>query len=240
MGTRIIERNNTMLKQIAIVLVLIMGINSVTNGQTKTTQRGTTEKSKTLDRFEKNPTADCSTKPDFQFKSLGYCIYYADAEAKLSRISVGKGDSAMRIEYDLPPHFSWGNWLSIRRDFDSLVDLSGFTGLKLSVKIEVLSKAHLRLTLSDVADSKKIDNDELWWFDFDASVLNDHSGKWKTLTLPFKKFTLSYGEGSRRNDGRLDISRIKAYEINFVLEGSAHVKGTIIVDYLRAYYVDPK
>lgn len=168
----------------------------------------------------------------------GYGIYWDKADVQLSRVTLREADKALRIQYDLPPFYPWGNWLSIRKEFKSSLDLNGYTGLELDVNVEIPSNALLRITLADVEklkDAGKHGADELFWLDFDPGVLGNGTKKWGTLRAPFKDFYLSYGDGVRHNDGQIDLSKIVAYEINIVSKSGEHPKGVILVNSLRAF-----
>jgi hypothetical protein len=167
----------------------------------------------------------------------GYGIYFRKADIHISRIALNDTDRVLRIEYGLPPFFSWGNWLSIKREFESLMDLSGCSGLVLDLKVEVASNARLRITMSDVAvpeDSRKHGADEMWWYDFESDILGKSQG-WVTLRAPFEGFRISWGEGTRHNNRRKDLSMIVAFEINLISKGDEHPKGVFLVNSLRAY-----
>jgi len=188
-----------------------------------------------IDGFDKNHSPYLALLHSPRFVSLGYGIYFDDAEVNLSRVAVGKSDSALHIEYELPPLHDWGNWLSIRCEFDSVLNLTGYEGLRLDLKVEVPSDARLRVTLADVVDINRRGRDEIWWFDFKGDVLKGSKDQWQTLTLPFKDFYESYGAGTRHNDRNFDFSKMAAYEINIVSEGRAHPKGAVVVNSLLAF-----
>jgi hypothetical protein len=168
----------------------------------------------------------------------GYGIYWDKADVQLSRVTLREADKALRIQYDLPPFYPWGNWASIRKEFKSPMDLSDYTGLELDVKVEIPSNAILRITLADVEnlkDAGKHGADELWWFDFDPGVLKNATKKWVTIRAPFKDFYLSWGDGTRRNNGQKDLSMIVGYEVNIVSKNSEYPRGSILVNSLRAF-----
>lgn len=116
-----------------------------------------------------------------------------------------------------------------------MLDLTGYNGLKLNLKVEASSDARLRVTLADITSIDRRGNDERWWFDFKDDVLNGPKDQWQPLTLPFKKFYESYGAGTRHNDGRLDLSKIVAYEVNIVSKGRTHSQGTVVVNSLVTF-----
>jgi len=193
-----------------------------------------------LDNFDKKPSGInfSSFHGETAINSLGYCIYYENAEVNLSKIVVSEGDSALRIEFNLPTDLYGGNWLSIRNEQGILWNLSKYKGLELKLKVETPSNAMLRLTLADVVstgDVGKKGADELWWYGFHESVMKIKPGKWQTLKVPFKKFYESWGTGTRYNDGKLNLSKIVAFEINLISNDSFSTKGTIVVNSLAAY-----
>lgn len=204
-------------------------------GQNQKSENESTNQNIFIDDFDKSPNDSYAWLHRPRYVSHGYGIYYANAGVKLSRVAVSDADSALRIEYEIPPLYDWGNWLSIRCEFDSVLNLQDFHGLKLDIKVEEPSNGNLRVTLSDVVNINKRGVDELWWFDFKSEVLAGPIDQWQTLTLPFKNFYESYGAGTRHNDSKLDLSKIVAYEINIVSEGRTHIKGTIVVNSLVTY-----
>ena len=194
----------------------------------------------------------------------GYDIYYETADVHLSYIQINPHDNnkVLRIEFDLPPAFSWGNWISIRRRFQSSLDIEGYQGLELNLRIEVpSSNVFLRITLVDWAERIKqdktsfwiidptspiitdnplqADNDiygsEMWWFDCEQNLLKDKIQKWKKIRIPFDSFILSYGDGAKINDYKQNLNNIIAYEINLLSGPGAHPYGVIWVDSLCTY-----
>lgn len=66
----------------------------------------------------------------------GYNVYYERAKVRIYRIKVTPSDNtnkALQIQYELPTYFSWGNWLSIRREFKTPLNLSEYRGLEMGV-----------------------------------------------------------------------------------------------------------
>ena len=118
-----------------------------------------------------------------------------------------------------------------------MLNLKGYAGLEISLKVVKPSNAHLRITLSDAVSPKtgeKYGPDEMWWFDCDAHVLKTNQGC-ITIRAPFNSFYLSHGAGTRHNDRIFDLSKIIAYEINLVSRQNEHPKGIIFVKSLRGY-----
>ncbi|MEM9276725.1 MAG: CIA30 family protein [Cyanobacteria bacterium P01_F01_bin.143] len=154
-------------------------------------------------------------------------------------VTVNENKATTRIEYELPPFFPWGNWLSVRRQLKSTLDLSGCDGLELQIKVEKSAQATtlLRLTLSDLSnpvDIGKHGADETWWFDFEDDVLTQ-ANSWQTIKAPFNKFTPSYGEGNRKNNYEKDLDKIIGTEINLISQSGEHPKGTILIKSFKPY-----
>jgi hypothetical protein len=167
----------------------------------------------------------------------GYGIYYEKAKVHLRFIPTRGPKGVLRLSYSLPPYLDWGNWLSVRRELATIHDLSGYEGLALEVRTEAATNTRFRITLADVTkveDFAKHGADEMWWFDAPADFLTP-GGKAVTLYAPFADFYPSYGAGARHNDGRLDLSKIVAFEINLVSSGPRSGQGVLFVDCLRAY-----
>jgi hypothetical protein len=167
----------------------------------------------------------------------GYGIYYEKAKVRLSFIPTHAPKGVLRISYSLPPHLDWGNWLSVRRELATIHNFQGYEGLALEVRTEAATNTRFRITLTDVTkveDFAKHGADEMWWFDAPADLLTP-GGKEVTVYAPFAAFYPSYGAGARRNDGRLDLSKIVAFEINLVSSGPQSGQGILFVDCLRAY-----
>ena len=85
-----------------------------------------------VDNFDKQPSGiNCSSfHGETAINSLGYCIYYDNAEMNLSKIEVSEGDRALRIEFNLPTELYGENWLSIRNEqglFGTLVNIKGWS-----------------------------------------------------------------------------------------------------------------
>lgn len=165
----------------------------------------------------------------------GYGIYFDDADAKLNLVPTSSSDGGLRIEYELPKLYQWGNWLSVRREFKEPLDFSQKQGLKLTLKVEQASGAMLRITLSDVSNPRERHRDELWWHDVTESDLSKNIGTWITLSFPFSDFYKSHGAGTRHNNGQFDLSGIVAYEINLVTNGFVSETGVILVKSLATY-----
>jgi hypothetical protein len=144
-----------------------------------------------IDNFEKEPTNVGKKYPKYVGTQEGYDIYYEKADVRLSRVQVNPkdtNDKALRADFNLPPAFSWGNWLSVRREFQSPMNLQSYKGLELKVKVDVPSpEAFLRIALSDLTDDNK-GGDEMWWFDCDKNLLKTKTAKWNQIRLPFNRF----------------------------------------------------
>lgn len=165
----------------------------------------------------------------------GYGLYYDSAIVELSK-NLDNTD-ILQIHYELLPHFDWGNWLSIRREFENVMDFSNCKGFQLKIKIDNPSDAKLRLTFFDIENDEDINKHgagEMWWFDFDDGILNEQ-GSWIMLLAPFNEFEISYGEGSRHNDYKLDISKSIAFEINVISKKGKHSKGDLSIKLIGTY-----
>lgn len=194
----------------------------------------------TIDEFNK-PPKNCyfGYAPEPTTTQEGYCVYYHNADVNLSRIQIthsdtGTNNMALGIRYALAPYFPWGNWLSIRREFESHMDLVEYSGLELSVKVEVPSGAQLRVTLSDIKTNGE-SGDEMWWIDCESFLLKNKSPLWLTIRLPFKDFYLSWGDGARYNDRKLNLSGIVGIEINLISKSKENINGVLLIDYIRGY-----
>jgi hypothetical protein len=215
-------------RQLQCVMILIMCIFQVRTLYSQTLM---------LDSFDSISTTQNEKFPRYVFTQEGYDIYYKNANVKLSRVIIcpQNGNKTLRISYQLPPEFSWGNWLTIRSQFKAPMDLTMYQGLELKLKVEIPSPdVILRITLADLGDNNNV-RDELWWFDFASNLLGERTKKWISVRIPFSNGKLSYGEGARHNDSKLNLKKISAYEINFVSSSSEKVEGAILVDSLRAY-----
>lgn len=166
--------------------------------------------------------------PAMQMENYG--IFFEQATGKITRADQS---GALLFEYDVPPAQSWGNWLSFRREFSQKVDLTGCTGVEVEIRNERPSDAQLRLTLCDVT-SPADSSDEMWWFDFPRGSLS-RTGEVLTLRAPFRRFEISSGSGTRQNDGKLDLTRITAYEINVLSAPGERPNGAFVLQAIRAY-----
>ena len=191
-----------------------------------------------VDNFSKKPIGKSKKHPNYVGTQDGYDIYYVKASLQLSLVPISPNntsDKVMRLEFTLPPHFSWGNWLSVRREFQSPLKLKVYKGLKLNLRVENASAdAFLRITLSDLTDDVK-KGDELWWFDCNRDLLKNKTQEWIQIYIPFDGFKVSRGAGTRNNDYKLNLNKIVAYEINLISESINSQNGIIYLDYLRAY-----
>ena len=190
----------------------------------------------TVDSFDETTGSFDKRYPEYVENQEGFDVYYVSASVQLTRIVRNSSNNkAIRIKFDLPPAFSWGNWLSLRKGFREPLNLEGYQGLDLDLKVEKASpEAFLRITLSDLSDDEK-KGDEMWWFDADLNLLQKTSTQWKTIRMPFDKFRVSSGEGTRHNDYQLNLGKIAAYEINLVSNAVKHPKGVILIDSFRTY-----
>lgn len=191
-----------------------------------------------IDNFDKEALSEGEKYPKYIGAQKGYDIYYENADIELSMVKISTrdtSDKALQIKFNLPPAFSWGNWLSVRREFKSSMNLENYRGLELNLRVDVPSPdAFLRITLADLADDMK-SGDELWWSDCDRSLLKTKTQKGIQVHIPFDDFVLSFGEGTRHNDYKLNLKKIIAYEISFIAEPGKHSNGVILLDSLHTY-----
>lgn len=158
-----------------------------------------------------------------------YGVYYINAGATLASRSSENNPRPLSVVFSLPAHFHWGNWLSIRRQFTAPVDLSDATGLEFPLTIVASSGTSMRMTLSDVDGSAR---DDLWWADLGPILGKEGSD---VVRVPFSSFRRCSGDGCRLNDGRLNLSRVIAYEFNLLSGPGATEKGSLVIDILRPY-----
>jgi len=187
-----------------------------------------------IDSFDKKSTTASKKYPGYRGSQEGYDVYYESANVKLSLVhhnTPDTSDKALRIEFDL----SSGFWLSVRKEFPSSLNLDGYQGVELNLCVTIATpNVRLRITLSDSTDDKK-DGDEMWWFDCDPTLLNNKNTKWTKVPMPFDRFYPSYGIGSRHNDGKLNLKKIIAYEVNLISEAGKIEAGRICINSFRAY-----
>lgn len=168
---------------------------------------------------------------------LGYCLYYEEAQVDLSSVLTDEDEKGVQISYSLSPVFDWGNWLSIRRETGTAMDLSSYSGLSLRFRVETPAAATLRITLADVGDPTDLNvkgADELWWCDL-GRIESSVVGEWQSLECPLENFMLASGAGVRSNNLRLDLENIVAYELNIVSDAGITASGAIVVDSLTAF-----
>jgi len=192
----------------------------------------------TVDNFDKEPPNAGKKYPRYTGTQSGYDVYCEKAGMQLSLVKISPRDSshkALRMAFDLPPALYWGNWASVRREFQSLMNLANYKGLLLHLRVEVpASDVLLRISLADLTDDMK-GGDELWWFDCDKNLLKSKTPQWIQLRIPFADFSPAYGIGTRFNDGKKNLKKIIAYEVSLISDAGKHAKGVILLDSLRAY-----
>lgn len=167
----------------------------------------------------------------------GYGIYYVEATVNVSLATSADQSTRLRVEYTLPPHFSWGNWASVRKEFGTITDASACDGIEIEIEVERSSGADLRLTLADVATPGDVDRhgaDEMWWFDISNRLLGS-TGQAFTVKAPFSSFRLGYGDGARTNNHQLDLSHLVGYEINMVSSSGNTESGSFFVNAIRGF-----
>lgn len=169
----------------------------------------------------------------------GYGLYYATAHVQLTRVLGSSPPTAnaartLQLQYTLPPSFAWGNWLSLRREFATPLDLSAYQGVELTFRVVAPANAILRITLSDLDEGSR-PRDEMWWFDFPRATLHNATTGWQKVRIPFRSLYLSWGAGTRQNDRRWNAARVAAYEVNVVSPPNAQPQGAIWLDSLQAF-----
>jgi len=192
----------------------------------------------TVDHFDKEPPSTGKKYSRYAGTQRGYDIYYEKAGMQLSLVKISTRDSshkALRMAFDLPPALYWGNWASVRREFQPPMNLVNYKGLLLNLRVEVPTPdILLRISLADLTDDMK-GGDELWWFDCDKNLLNSKTPQWIQLRIPFADFSPAYGVGTRFNDGKKNLKKIIAYEISLISDAGTHPQGEILLDSLQAY-----
>lgn len=187
-----------------------------------------------IDNFNKEYTSVGKKYPNYINTQVGYDVYYSGGVLRLSRTPISpdnKCDKVLRLDFTLP---SYG-WMSVRREFESSINLADYKGLIFNLKVDTPApNTTLRITLSDSSDGKT-NGDEMWWFDCERALLDNESQQWIEVNIPFDDFIVSYGNGTRHNDYKMNLSGIVAYEINLVSDSNNERTGVIYIDYIRAY-----
>jgi hypothetical protein len=175
---------------------------------------------------------------NFIREEAGFDIYYARAEVFLNEETDAKmnpNPTSLKITFNLPPALPFGNWLSLRKNFQEPQNLEGYSGIIVKLKVKAIKPgAILRITLADIAEYNS-ENDELWWFNLDKNLLKTVSGNWIEIKMPFDSAKISYGEGVRHNNGKFDLDKIVAYEFNLVSGEKKHPAGTLIIQSICTY-----
>ena len=187
-----------------------------------------------IDNFNKEPVNFGKKYPSYVNTQEGYDIYYVDGNVQVSRVPIDSNntkDKILRVNFTIPPQ----EWLSIKREFHSPINLSDYKGLIFNLLVDSPSPSTvLRVTISDLTNNKK-QGDEMWWGDCDKKLLVDETAGWIQVKVPFNKFKISWGAGTRQNDYKLNLRKIISYEINLLSESANKQKGEIYLDYIRAY-----
>lgn len=107
----------------AIAMLSLAGSPGMACGQQPKRPQGLEGKVKVIDSFDqKTPGGPYSSyHGEVVANQGGYGIYYEEADVQLSRVVVGKGDNALRIQYALPPLRGRGNWFSVRKEFSGVM-----------------------------------------------------------------------------------------------------------------------
>lgn len=189
----------------------------------------------TIDAFDAPHTYSGKKFGGYQSTQLGYVIYASGAQVQLKFLAATPGDTinkALQLSFSLPPATVGANWLSVRREFETPLNLEGYSGVEFKLKVELPARnTLLRITLADTRGGQ----DELWWFDCEPGTIETKTVNWITIRVPFERFYLSYGAGTRHNDGVFDIRNIIAYEINLVSTAVTNASGVILMDSLQTF-----
>jgi hypothetical protein len=143
-------------------------------------------------------------------------------------------------------------WISVRRTFTALQDLSCCSAVSLQAKLDKamdvacrcprttdadttydsgccfsrnsLQKVMaLRLTLDDIAAPDTVNQPKYEGWWYDfPDSTLDKPFDWTTLTAPISGFRLSSGGGTKSNNGVLDLANILAVEVNILVEVEAY------------------
>lgn len=228
-------------QELARVKIITPGINvppPVESNPTNST--GSSEVNLVLDDFSIRNESPVNCTPFGDEKAeplLSYCVYSVNAQTLLDHVDLNDGNQALKVDYNLPSHPTpgWGNWVSIRREVDSLINLSGFSGVTLHLRVEQSANTLLRITLVDIEQGQEVGikgGDELWWCNLE-NVMDNSTGEWQTITCPFEDFV--QGAVGRNNDLMLDLERIIGYEFTIVSESGTNPNGIVELDSFTAY-----
>jgi hypothetical protein len=180
----------------------------------------------------------------------GFGVYHDTATANISF-----ADDILMINYHLPStsYFDpdmWNNnlgiiggfvedvnWISVRKEFLSIIDDSSCTGLQFDFKTDTSAGLpKLRLTVCDIdsdADFGKHGADKTWWYDFADSALVK-ANDWTTVQVPFDSLKVPSGAGTRPDNSLGFLrSKIVAYEINVI--GQYEIGGRLEVRFVCSY-----
>lgn len=164
---------------------------------------------------------------------------YKNRDTKVRVVELPGG--VLTIKCLMPPQKAFDfRWVSIRKQFKVLKDLSKAQGIRVTYRVlsantqmDSASKDFtwpLRITLCDHKDraflrlegnayKERARNDTMWWFDIPT---HGASFKWTTIDIPFSKFQRPMGGGSRASAAPvLNAANINAYEINVTDAGKA-------------------
>jgi hypothetical protein len=168
-------------------------------------------------------------------EKVGICEDYGIYFEELDSIKVEQVDGVLCIKCSMPKYFSWGNFVSVRKQFHVLKDLSKAEGIQVTYRI--LSSSHddftLRFTFCDHKDRdffKQNDDsydadsrqDYMWYYDIEPTI--EDSG-WVTKEIPFSGLGKLDGEGVRKAPyGSFKPENFNAYEINIVSESALEIE----------------
>jgi len=173
----------------------------------------------------------------------GFGIYHEGVNCTTTKVDSIIGVSFDFCGCPHSPHQGGGGWISVRRAFLDIQNFGDYKGIEMEYCILYLNKGEeapvsFHLTICDIGknsdgdkktltDWKNKGYDYMWWskditLDITKDRINhDKNGykfngqKWRTVKFPFYSFTAPPDyDGTRRRDGKLDLWRVTAYEVN--------------------------
>lgn len=142
-----------------------------------------------------------------------FLVYQADESSLALTASreAFKGAYSMQMEYRFLATQIWGSWVTAHRALQIPLDWTGATSLDLMVKGDG-SENLFRITF--------LEEDGGTWQYIDQRVLNNV--RWTRVSVPMSAFVPF---GTTDKDKKLDLSRIKSYEIGILTRGSDKTAG---------------
>lgn len=99
---------NHKILEIALSILFLLGMFVINGcGQEQETKSGVSSQAMVIDDFDRPHTGQYNWLHRPRFVSFGYGVYYDRAKVNLSKVAVSEADSALRIEYELPPVHDW-------------------------------------------------------------------------------------------------------------------------------------